>query len=247
MKIIAGAYSSKGCVREHNEDAFLLASETGGGGVEDALASFAGSVDACLLFAVADGMGGHEAGDRASAFVVRNLLEATPQFAGIEAADMERTIIAVHKSLLVEAQQCGATNMGSTLTGIAIQHGLCGFYNVGDSRVYRLRNGFLQQLSHDDSLSQFVPGAAKNIITNAVGAGIPNITVEYRFSESIAISGDVFCMCSDGVHGFVKDDDLEKMLAGQFSPVETARRVVEQAIENSSDDNCTAVIVRIEG
>jgi serine/threonine protein phosphatase PrpC len=136
--------------------------------------------------------------------------------------------------------------MGSTLTGIAIQNGECGFFNAGDSRVYRLRNGFLQQLSHDDSLSSVVPDAAKNIITNALGAGLAEIGVERRFSSSVAIAGDVFLMCSDGVHGFVPDDDLEQMLTVCSNPAEIVRLIVEKAIANNSDDNCTAVVVAIE-
>jgi serine/threonine protein phosphatase PrpC len=148
--------------------------------------------------------------------------------------------------LLEEGEKRGTPNMGTTLTGIVLQKNGCGFFNAGDSRTYRFRNGFLQQLSRDDSLSSVIPGAAKNILTNAVGAGLAETRVESRFSPSVAVAGDVFFMCSDGVHGFISDEDLERMLADCSSPAETARLIVRTAIANNSDDNCTAVVARIE-
>jgi serine/threonine protein phosphatase PrpC len=246
MNIHAGAYSSKGGVRPHNEDSFLLGLETGGTGTADSSAVFAETIAQCRLFFVADGMGGHAAGDVASAFVAGALKNAAEGIKTVDTASIETMITAVHAKLLAEGKRRGSPNMGTTLAGIALQNGECGFFNAGDSRVYRFRNGFLQQLSHDDSLSGIVPGAAKNIITNALGAGLAEISVERRFSPSVAVAGDIFLMCSDGVHGFVSDDDLERMLASCSNPAETARLIVEKAIADNSDDNCTAVIVIIE-
>jgi protein phosphatase len=249
MKITAGAYSSRGSVRTHNEDAFLIARTTGGGGIEDSCAEFAGEIDASFFFCVADGMGGHAAGDVASAFVVENLCadETGPESVHTQQS-LETLVKTIHAALIREGAARGTPNMGSTLTGILLQKDApCGFFNAGDSRSYRLRNGFIQQLTRDDSLSSIVPDAAKNVITNAVGAGLPDVTVASRFSPAVAVAGDVFFMCSDGVHGFVGGDDLEKMLAEDAPPEKTARRIVDAAIANDSDDNCTAVVVRIEG
>jgi protein phosphatase len=251
MRVGAGAYSDKG-VRPLNEDAFLCALFMGGSGaerlgIEDNSVEFASLVDAPLFFLVADGMGGHDAGDAASAFVVENMRQAVNEDRVFDDASVEALVKSVHAALQKEGKEKGTPNMGSTLTGIILQkNAFCGFINAGDSRVYRLRNGFFQQLSRDDSLSSIVPGAAKNIITNAIGAGLRNISVASRFSPSVAVAGDVFLMCSDGVHGFVNDDDLETFLADAFSPAETAKRIVEAAIANNSDDNCTAMVVRLD-
>jgi serine/threonine protein phosphatase PrpC len=247
MNITAGAYSSKGTVRAHNEDAFLIAGEAGGGGIDDTGAVFSGTAgDNCLLFFVADGMGGHAAGDVASAFVSEQMKNAARENGRFDSALLEKTVKGIHALLLEEGKKRGTPNMGTTLAGIVLQNGGCGFFNAGDSRVYRFRNGLLQQLSRDDSLSSVVPGAAKNIITNAVGAGLAETSVESRFSPSVAVAGDVFFMCSDGVHGFISDDDLELMLADCSNPAEIARLIVEKALANNSDDNCTAVVVKIE-
>jgi serine/threonine protein phosphatase PrpC len=70
--------------------------------------------------------------------------------------------------------------------------------------------------------------------------------VESRFSPSVAVAGDIFLMCSDGVYGFVADDELEEMLASCSSPVETAQLIVEKAIANNTDGSCTAVVVKLE-
>jgi len=248
MKVISGAYSDKGG-RSHNEDAFLCALYTGMG-VNNTFAEYSSIVDASLFFLVADGMGGHDAGDAASAFVVEGILQAAQEAANegrvFDETAIEALVKSVHNVLLIEGKEKGTPNMGSTLTGILLQKDApCAFINVGDSRVYRLRNGFLQQLSRDDSLANIMPGAAKNILTNAVGGGLPDISVASRFSPTVAVAEDTFLMCSDGVHGSVNDDDLEKLLAKTFPPLEIAKRIVQAAIANDSDDNCTAVVVKL--
>jgi protein phosphatase len=247
MTILAAAYSSKGG-RPHNEDAYLLAAETGGGGTEDTSAVFSGIITAPLLFFVADGMGGHAGGDMASAFVAEKMRDAVAGEKNINAGFLEKIVNRVHAALLEEGKRRGTPDMGATLTGIVLQDGKpSGVYNAGDSRTYRFRNGFIRQLTRDDSLAGIVPGAAKNIITNALGGGLPDVTVASRFAQNIAVAGDVFLMCSDGVHGFVTDDYLEEMLgAARGGPLETARQIVEKALAAGSDDNCTAVVVRIE-
>lgn len=251
MKVTAGAYTDKGG-RSHNEDSFLCAESKGNNIYDSSIANlgaeFKGTVESPLFFLVADGMGGHDAGDAASAFVVDKMRHASKTASTIfDGPALELLVKSVHVDLLNEGKTRGTPNMGSTLTGILFQKNApCAFFNVGDSRVYRLRNGFMQQLSRDDSLSGIMPSAAKNLITNAVGAGLENITVASRFSETLAVAGDVFLMCSDGVHGFVNDDLLEKILAENFPPNEIAKQIVDMAIANKSDDNCTAVVVRIE-
>ena len=254
MKVRAGAYTGKG-IRPRNEDAFLCALQQGGGiqdsGTESGGAEFSGIVDAPLFFLVADGMGGHDAGAEASSFVTDKMRHAAQTAAcGMRFFDesvFEALIKSIHAAILKEGIKQGTPNMGSTLTGILLQkNSPCAFFNVGDSRVYRLRGGFIQQLSRDDSLSSIMPEAVKNIITNAIGAGMPDIQVASRFSPTLAVAGDLFLMCSDGVHGFVSDDDLEKMLVEKLPLREIAKQIVDFAIANNSDDNCTAMAVKIE-
>jgi protein phosphatase len=243
MKISAGAYSVKG-IREQNEDSFFLGTEAGGAkGTDSVVFNTEGSGP--FFFAAADGMGGHDAGDVASAFVVMKLRQsASFQTTPVDDAIIEAILKGIHAELLAEAKKRGTPKMGSTIAGIVLQKGNSGFFNAGDSRVYRLRHGYLQQISEDDSLARMVPGAKKNVITNAVGAGQENMRVASRFSSSFAAVGDVFLMCSDGVHGAVNDNDLSLILGLVDSAQDIARIIVERAINNNSDDNCTAVVVK---
>jgi len=249
MKVTAGAYSDRGG-RSHNEDAFLCALYTGLG-VKNTLAEYSSIVDASLFFLVADGMGGHDAGDAASAFVVEYILQAARMSANegrvFNQASIETLVKSVHIALLVEGKEKGTPNMGTTLTGILLQKDApCAFFNAGDSRVYRLRDGTLQQLTQDDSLANVMPGVSKHIITNAIGAGLQDVSIASQFSPEIASAGDIFLICSDGIHGSVSDDALEKFLAKTFPPLEIAKQIVQTAIDNDSDDNCTAVVVKLD-
>jgi protein phosphatase len=179
--------------------------------------------------------------------VVEKMRDAAASCTGsFDAENLEGTIKAVHAALLAEGKVRGTANMGSTLTGLVLQNdGPPGFFNAGDSRGYRLRNGFIRQLTRDDSLASVVPGAAKNIITNAVGAGLPDVSVASRFASSVAVPGDIFLFCSDGVHGFVSDDEMETFLGWDRPLGEIVEHIVKTAIAHNSDDNCTAVLVKI--
>lgn len=244
--INSGAWSSKG-VRPLNEDSFFLGIYQGSG-PEESRAAYSGKAGgAGRFFFVADGMGGHAAGDAASAFVAGKLAATASEYAALDAPALEVTVKQVHSGLLAFGARRGTPNMGSTLAGILVQGAghPSAFFNVGDSRVYRLRKGFLRQLSHDDSLANLIPGGAPNIITNAMGAGIKEITVQSRFAPSLAAAGDIFFMCSDGVHGALSDGELETSLKASDDPESIARRIVEKAIANNSDDNCTAVVVKL--
>lgn len=243
MKIKAVAFSTKG-IREHNEDSFLLGTEIGGTGIEDCFSVYE-SETIPLFFAVADGMGGHAAGDVASQFVLTKIKEIVESGISFDEQRLESILVEIHNQLLTKGKKEGTDNMGTTFVALILGSDVSGFYNVGDSRIYRLRNGFLQQLSHDDSLSEILENAPKNIIINALGAGLSNISVETRFSNVMAVSGDIFLLCSDGVHGYVSDDELEQILVQNKSPIENARRIVETALNNNSDDNATALIVKI--
>lgn len=249
MKIKTAAYSYKG-IRELNEDSFIIGKQMNECGAAETVASDDDADCSFCIMAVADGMGGNEAGEKASAFVVNRLIaisnNADKNHIRYTADEFSGQILSVHRELLETAKKSGSATMGTTLSGIVVQDGKFGIYNVGDSRVYRLRNGFMQQLTHDDSLRNIMPGAASNIITNAMGAGLDNIEIAVRFSDTLGVGGDCFLICSDGVHGHVEDDDLEQLLSGNFSLIEKSRQIVNKAIDGGSDDNCTAVLVQLE-
>lgn len=243
MKVIAAAYSTKG-VRPNNEDSFLLNTIIGGAEDEDSIEVFESS-NFPLVFAVSDGMGGHAAGDVASQFVVTKIKDFLESGAIPDEDFFQTHLPEIHQNLLDKGKEEHTENMGATFVGISLLNDTAGFFNVGDSRIYRFRNDFLQQLSKDDSLCEYVEGAPKNIIINAMGAGLPDITVDTRFSSFIAVPDDIFLICSDGVHGAVSTDELSELLAQNKSVVEIARSIVARALENDSYDNATAVVIKL--
>ena len=239
MKYEAAACSAKG-VRQLNEDSFIIASVINPMAAPYTEESVSGVDEALSFFAVADGMGGQGSGEKASNLVVTELKKIAAGKKSINAAELKQSIEAIHNSVLNTGSK-----MGSTLSGIIFQSGECGIVNLGDSRTYRLRSGMFMKMTMDDSLSRYDASAASNIITNGIGGGLRSITVNSRFSEKLVLPGDIFLMCSDGVHGCVSDEEIEKLMGQGASALETAKVLVQKALADNSDDNCTAVIVKI--
>ena len=239
MKFEAAACSAKG-IRELNEDSFIIASVINEMAQPFSSESVSGDDTWLSFFAVADGMGGQGSGEKASNLVVTELKKLSEEKKILSEEELKTAINTIHQLVL----QTNA-KMGATLTGIIFQKGECGIVNLGDSRTYRLRNGMFMKMTNDDSLSNLVAGAPSNIITNGIGGGLSNISVNSRFSEMLVMPGDIFLMCSDGVHGYVTDEELEKLMSAEISPKGKAATIVQKAIANHTDDNCTAVILQI--
>lgn len=240
MRFEAAAYSAKG-IRAINEDSFIISSIINEEAKSFSQTTINGDDDKISFFAVADGMGGQGSGEKASNLLVTKLLQLQEQKNLIDSKVLTAAIEAIHKDIIITDSK-----MGSTLTGIIFQKGQCGIVNLGDSRTYRYRNGMFLKMTNDDSLKRYDSSAPSNIITNGVGGGLTSISVNCRFSEKMVAPGDVFLMCSDGVHGFIKDEDIEKILGRNDSAETMVSTIVQTAISNSSDDNCTAVVVKIK-
>ena len=235
LQIVAAAVTDVGHVRSHNEDAFL-ASEP--------------------WFLVADGMGGHEAGEVASAAVV----------AAFEAAPRERVTPAVVAQTLARAQASVLAlasgrprSAGTTVTGVAllqtphVPHWLV--FNVGDSRVYRSLDGQLEQLTVDHSLVQELvdqgrmsPDEARhsshrNVITRALGAG--DHAADYFVVP--VITGERLVLCSDGLTTEVEDEEIARIVREHPDARDCARTLLAAALAGGGKDNVTVVVVDVVG
>ena len=228
----AGAASHTGLRRRVNEDSYLAASP---------------------LFLVADGMGGHDAGDRASAAVVAEfeLLAGAPSL-GIDdvRAALRRT------RARVEAIAGDGRAAGTTLTGVVIAEvGGIGYWltvNVGDSRTYRFANGLLEQISVDHSVVQELVDAGvltgaeagtdsrRNEITRAIGAGSDG-QADYWMVP--AEPGDRILVCSDGLSGELSAAQLRGILDDESDPQDAATRLIHEALLHGGRDNVTAIVV----
>jgi protein phosphatase len=236
MKLKWGASTDVGMVRQQNEDSFL-AEET--------------------LFVVADGMGGHNAGEVASALAVTTLKAGARL--GIDDAEVFRELVqqansAIYTASLDDSTQSG---MGTTVTALSIVEGeepRVLVANVGDSRAYLWRSGALSRLSVDHSYVQelvnegiITPEAARvhprrNIVTRALGIDRSvNVDVFTHFVRT----GDRIVLCSDGLVDEVADTEIAKVLGQHSDPQETAEALVMVANTNGGRDNTTVVVVDV--
>lgn len=206
------------------------------------------------LWAVADGMGGHDAGEVASAMVtdaLRQLPSATDLDALADAA--VESLRDVNRRLIELARSGGQRTIGTTVVGLAIADGSFRCFWMGDSRAYRLRSGAFERLSHDHSLVQNLIDAGMlkpeeaeehanaNLITRAVGVAE---NCEVDLAQGDARAGDQFLLASDGLTRLVPDDELAAEL-GQASPAEAADKLIETVLQRGAPDNVSLVIVTL--
>lgn len=232
IEVRAAAVSHTGLRRRINEDAYLAEAP---------------------LFLVANGMGGHDAGDRASAAVVAEF--AT--LAGERSLGVDEVRAALRRARArVESIAGDGRAAGTTLTGVVIAEvGGVGYWltvNVGDSRTYRFAGGRLEQISVDHSVVQELLDAGlldgadaavdrrRNEITRAIGAGSDG-QADYWMVP--AEPGDRILVCSDGLSGELDLDRLQTILAAEADPHDAATRLIHEALLHGGRDNITAVVV----
>jgi len=223
--------------RATNEDAFLVDPDRG-------------------LFVVADGMGGHNAGEVASGLAVRTISDFLVG-GGEPTQDLidEALRLANDHILAVAGKQPDYSGMGTTVVAVLLTDGQAIFGHVGDSRIYHWHAGALTPLTRDDSwvaaaLHESSEGPReleqhpmRHVLTKVVGLR-PDLQPTVSACEFVL--GDVLVLCSDGVHGSVPDATLSRLLASTHPVAEIAESVVRAAITGGATDNLTAVVVRRE-
>lgn len=233
IRFCHGADSATGQVRRVNEDSYLALPP---------------------LYAVADGMGGHGAGDRASALAV----EALAARARVRPLSVEAVLAALDEANQAILRDGEADGMGTTITGLASLETVGGshlmVFNVGDSRVYRMVGGRLDQVTVDHSEVQelVLAGALtrdqarthprRNIVTRALGSA-PALCPDHWLLPAIA--GDRYLLCSDGLFNELPDDRILALLAAG-DPQQAAAALVAAADGTGGRDNITAVVVDVD-
>lgn len=227
------ARSDVGLVRQHNEDRFVDL-ETNG------------------VWAVADGMGGLSRGDWAASALVEAIRAAPPteDFDAMLLATAD-AIRAANAQVMREAESSGVS-MGSTIVALVIRGRRFGVLWTGDSRAYLLRARHLYRLSRDHSQVQELvdqgllteEGAAthpsRNVLTRAIGFNDP---VEIDMIVDDVFDGDVFLLCSDGLHGVLADAEISRFLA-MAEDGRGVEAMVDLCLERGAPDNVTVIAVR---
>lgn len=250
MLITSFGATDVGCVRTENEDAFLVDQELS-------------------LFLVADGIGGHLGGEVASAMTVevvrRELKSRLPKIASLltvgsvdgrsaAKAEVGQAIAVACKEVFTRAKgDEKLQGMGTTVALLLVVDGHAIVSHVGDSRVYQLRDGQCNQLTEDHTLLQdhlrhglITAEEAKvatwgNVISRAVGTH-PSVKSDTLLME--LMPGDEFVICSDGLHGYLGDGELQKVVAGLAQPGAVSR-LIDLAKERGGRDNVTVIQVHV--
>jgi serine/threonine protein phosphatase PrpC len=226
--------TSKGNVRGHNEDALLDRPDIG-------------------LWVVADGMGGHNAGDVASSMIVQSLTHIARQASpSAQLDEVEDRLRHVNEQLYRTSLDNQAGMSGSTIVALLAFERHCLSIWAGDSRVYRSRDGALEQITHDHSEAQELrdgghgelPEAmASNVITRAVG-GSQELFLDIELRE--LRNHDRYLLCSDGLYKELSDADMAHHLTGN-DPEGACKALMKQALSGACSDNVSAVVVQFSG
>ena len=229
-----GSRTDIGYVRDHNEDSLIIIPP---------------------LFAVADGMGGHEAGEIASELTVNTLAELAPSH--LDAEGLTAAVEAANYNVMKAPRQgIGRDGMGTTLTAAMLEGERLLIAQVGDSRAYLLHKGHLQQITRDHSLmadlieaGQITPEEARvhpnrSVITRAIGSDIHMRPDIYELNVD---AGDRILLCSDGLSSMISNNAIESIMRRQSDAQHCADELVTAALENGGADNVTVVVADVPG
>jgi serine/threonine protein phosphatase PrpC len=241
LHIRYGTHTDRGKVRATNEDCYTASAKS-------------------KLFLVADGMGGHAAGEIASSIAASTVEECVALRRETGRDPLEVLLLAVEEanSRIYETQleRLELAGMGSTITALSFRDDHYHLAHVGDSRAYLLRDGELRQLTRDHSLvwplyesgvlakDELSSHPQKNLITRSIG---PHAQVEIDTDMGTVRDGDLFLLCSDGLTDVVPDDRIRRILTGdRMSPQQLSEALIAAAGHAGAPDNVTVVVVRIE-
>ncbi len=229
----SGGATNTGKIRQINQDAFLDRPDLS-------------------LWAVADGMGGHSAGERASHLLVEQLGRLGHyELLGTAVEAIRQTLREVNGQLLREARELGRDLIGSTIVILTAIGDHCAILWVGDSRAYRLRQGHFAQLTTDHTQVQQMLAQGlltteqarhhpwAHVLTRAIG-GDAELNVDYHL-EALR-DGDRFLLCSDGLDKELDPDEIARILAIP-EPAPTAQALIAAACNAGGRDNITALVV----
>lgn len=217
-----------------------------------------------VLYAVADGMGGHDRGEVASQVAVDTLFEAAREgLASLDSReipalrDLLRDSMQKANRAVVAEGEANDSNMGTTLTSSLVYKGSDAIVaNVGDSRAYLLRDGSLKTISQDHSLVAYLVQLGEltveearthpsgNILVRSIGS-MPEVEVDVYHVE--VQQGDWVMLCSDGLWGEISDADIQTILQENDEPQDACKALVDRANDEGGRDNSTLIIVRVDG
>jgi protein phosphatase len=235
--VTATAQTDRGLRRKRNEDSVLV-------------------MDSHGVFVVADGMGGYSGGEVASALAVKTIQKAfeTGVFPGPahetlpkRASELARAIHSANHAILEEAQKNEQLQgMGTTICAARFSPNKQRLYvgHVGDSRMYRVRDGVLKQMTSDHTMKDFgVTGAAAAHLSRAVGVW-PSVPIDIMLGKPRP--RDIYILCSDGLTKMVSDEEIASTVSASSTPEDAVSALVDRANANGGKDNITVIVIRVD-
>jgi serine/threonine protein phosphatase PrpC len=236
------AFTHQGAVREHNEDALCV-----GAWVRfDPMTQPRDTrhqLEPPFPALICDGMGGHEAGEVASALVARELSQALAKPA--DETTVSQALVTANRAVFAAADAGdGKRGMGTTVAGLWFSAERLIWFNIGDSRVYRFRDGVARQLSIDDVRGDKDAGTAGGGITQALGGAQSFIEVEPHVGEEPLVLGWKYLLCSDGLTDMLPLETIEAIL--ERDARDSALALFEAAMTAGGEDNISIILASVE-
>lgn len=219
--------SERGPVRQNNEDVYC-------------------ALEKECFYALADGMGGHNAGEVAAQMAVDELCQAIATFPATEDLDaltvlLRTSVLSANRAIYTRSKRDAACcGMGTTLSCCLLRESALLFAHIGDSSLYRLR-GSLTRLTEDHSLRHLASKAYRNVLTRALGTQ-PHVIPE--IGRAPLHPGDLYLLCSDGLSDFIPQEQLATILGLDQPLDEIGKKLLHTALKNGSNDNITFLLIR---
>jgi serine/threonine protein phosphatase PrpC len=254
QKVEVCAKTDTGFKRKKNEDRYLILDDE---------TEFFNIKHYGRLYALADGMGGHAGGEVASKMACKGMTDYYSKttndsngndYIRARLQHLKSTFYAIHNKIIEYGQVTKEyEDMGTTLSVLVLLKNKALIAHVGDSRIYRLRGNFLEQLTEDHTFAQIflqkgyiTPKVAsehpiRHVMTQAVGQGIEDIFLKIEMVEK----GDIFLLCSDGLHDMLSDVEIKNVLSKSYALKDKCNRLIAKALEMGGKDNVTVIVIQV--
>ncbi|MDP9037471.1 MAG: protein phosphatase 2C domain-containing protein [Myxococcota bacterium] len=258
VSLVVYGETDVGLVRAKNEDAFVIMDLTSGAAVHPKQMTRCDVGERGVLMAVSDGIGGHQAGEVASALVIESLCrEMASVYAG-ESSEvrLERATVEANREVWQASQFPGRENMGATLTALFVCGRTAFVAEVGDSRAYLLRGGLIAQVTRDQSYVQLLVDAGAMSLDQAKTSGLSNVVLQamgLKPEISVALGKielrerDCLVLCSDGLTNKLRDEELRQTILAAPRLDVAGAQLVAAAKARGGEDNITAIVAGVSG
>jgi len=253
MRIKVVYITHRGKIRRHNEDSIILLNQVIQ--VDEMPTPLLQKYNRKkVIFAVADGMGGHNAGEIASRKVLEYIASTWESIDSVQ--EICENIQNSHFMLIEHARKNPEiVNFGTTIAGLWISNFRGVVFNVGDSRVYRINQGYLEQISKDQSLIQSLIEKGqlseedaknhpqKNVILESIGGILDRRIIKINIKEINIKEKDSFMICSDGVSDILSVDEIENTLKG--NSIQNVKNIFNETMAKGGSDNISIILINI--